>query len=92
MKRTITLLILLILLLWGGSALAMSSPNYQLDWFTPMTGGGGGPASSTQYTVNLTVGPAVVGVSAREHCGSGLGYWFGILSDIYQNFLALVMN
>ena len=92
MKRTITLLILLILLLWGGRALAMSSPNYQLAWFTPVTGGGGGPASSAQYAVNFTVGQTVVGASASENYGSGLGYWYGLLSEIFHNFLTLVMK
>jgi hypothetical protein len=92
MKRSTTLLILLILLLGAGSALAMSSPNYRLDWFTPMTGGGGGPASSASYAANFTVGQTVVGTSASEHYGSGLGYWYGVLSDIFHNFLTLVMR
>jgi hypothetical protein len=26
------------------TVLALSSDNYRLDWFTPLTGGGGGPA------------------------------------------------
>jgi hypothetical protein len=90
MKRTITLLILIILLLWAGSALAMSSTNYRLDWFTPMAGGGGGPASSTNYAATFTVGQTVVGASTSEHYGSGLGYWYGLLSSIIRNFLPLV--
>jgi len=90
MKRTATLLILIILLLWVGSALAMSSTNFRLDWYTPMTGGGGGPASSTNYAANFTVGQTVVGASTSEHYGSGLGYWYGLLSSIIKNFLPLV--
>ena len=90
MKRTTTLLILFLLLLWASSALAMSSPNYRLDWFTPMTGGGGGVASSAHYAVNFTVGQTVVGASTSEHYGSGLGYWYGLLTDILRNFLPLV--
>ena len=92
MKRTATLLILIVLLLWAGSALAMSSSNYRLDWSTPMTGSGGGPANSAQYTANFTVGQAVIGHSSSEHYGSGLGYWYGLLSDIFHNFMALVMK
>jgi hypothetical protein len=92
MKRSITFLILIVLLLWAGSALAMSSTNYRLDWFTPMTGGGGGPASSTFYSANLTVGQTVIGASASEHYGSGLGYWYGLLSNIFHNFLTLLMK
>jgi len=90
MKRTATLLIFIVLILWAGTALAMSSPNYRLDWFTPMTGGGGGPASSTQYAANFTVGQTVVGVSASEHYTSGLGYWYGLITTVIKNFLPLV--
>ena len=90
MKRTTTLLILFLLLLWASSALAMSSPNYRLDWFTPMTGGGGGAASSAHYAVNVTVGQTVVGASTSEHYSSGLGYWYGLLVNILRNFLPLV--
>ena len=92
MKRSTTILILIILLLWTGSALAMSSTNFRLDWFTPMTGGGGGPASSTHYAANFTVGQTTIGPSASEHYGSGLGYWYRLLSEIFHNFLTLVMK
>jgi hypothetical protein len=57
-----------------------------------MTGGGGGPASSTFYSANLTVGQTVIGASASEHYGSGLGYWYGLLSNIFHNFLTLLMK
>jgi hypothetical protein len=92
MKWITTLLILIILLLWAGSALAMSSTNYRLDWFTPMTGGGGGLASSAHYTANLTVGQTVVGASISEHYGSGQGYWYGLLSEFIRNFLPQVLR
>jgi hypothetical protein len=86
------LLLLVAMLMMAGTSLAMSSTNYWLDWFTPMTGGGGGPTSSTNYAANFTVGQTVVGASTSEHYGSGLGYWYGLLSDIFHNFLALVMK
>jgi hypothetical protein len=86
------LLLLVAMLLMASTSLAISSPNFHLDWFTPMTGGGGGPASSTQYAINFTVGQTVVGASASEHYGSGLGYWYGLLSYIIHNFLPLVMK
>jgi hypothetical protein len=92
MKRIMILLLLVAMLMMAGTSLAMSSTNYWLDWFTPMTGGGGGPASSTNYAANFTVGQTVVGASTSEHYGSGLGYWYGLLSDIFHNFLALVMK
>lgn len=91
MKRTTTLLILIlflvILLLWTSSALAMSSPNFRLDWFTPLTSGGGGQISSAHFAANFTVGQTVVGASASEHYNSNVGYWFGLLSSIIHNFL-----
>lgn len=92
MKRTTTLLVLIILLVWVGNALAMSSTDYRLDWFTPMTGSGGGPAISTNYAANFTVGQTVIGASASEHYGSGLGYWYGFLSSMIRNFLPLVIR
>jgi hypothetical protein len=87
MKRLTIFLILIALLVLAGSALAMSSPNFRLDWFTPMTGGGGGPVSSANYAANFTVGQTVIGASASEHFGAGLGYWYGFLSSMIQNFL-----
>jgi len=92
MKRiTILLAVIALLLLVAGSALAMSSTNYRMDWFIPMTGGGG-TSSSAEYAANFTVGQTVVGASASDHFGSGLGYWYGLLSDLISNFLALVMK
>jgi len=92
MKRTTILLVAIILLLMAGSALAMSSSNFRLDWFTPMTGAGGGLASSANYAVNFTVGQTVVGASASEHFGSGLGYCVGLLTELIRNFLPLVLK
>jgi hypothetical protein len=62
----------------GSNANAMSSANYRLDWFTPLTGGAGGVASSTNYAVNLTVGQTVIGSSSSTNYGIGLGYWYGV--------------
>ena len=95
MKRPATFLILIILLLWVGSALAMSSTHYALEWLTPLTGGGGGPAGSANYAASFTVGQTVIAASASEHFGSGLGYWYGFLSSIprnFRNFLPLVQR
>jgi hypothetical protein len=92
MKRKIILLTLVALLLFAGSALAIFSDNYRLDWLTPLTGGGGGPASSEHYAVNFTVGQTVIGASTSENYGAGLGYWYGLLSYIFRNLLPLVMK
>jgi hypothetical protein len=67
----------MLLLLMTGNAGAMFSDNYRLDWFTPMTGGGGGPTGSTNYAVNLTVGQAVIGACSSDNNGASLGYWSG---------------
>ena len=73
----ILLLLAALLLVMAGSAGAMSSANYRLDWFTPLTGGGGGPAGSANYGVDLTVGQTVIGESSSANFRVGLGYWYG---------------
>ena len=90
MKRITFLLALIILSLLAGSVLAMSSDNYRLDWFTPLTGGGGGPNSSAHYAVNVTVGQSVIGASASANYRVGLGYWYGIGG--YRIYLPLVVR
>lgn len=57
---------------------AMSSANYRIDWFTPLTSGGGGPASSAHYAANLTIGQTVVGQADSANYQAGLGYWYGM--------------
>ena len=81
MKRALVLMVILIVLcaLWlAHSAWAMSSANYRLDWFTPLTGGGGGAANSTHYAVGLTVGQTASGASTSAAYKVGLGYWYGV--------------
>lgn len=68
---------LVALLLLAGAALAMSSANYRLEWFTPLTGGGGGPAGSAQYAGNFTVGQSAIGTAASTNYRGCLGYWCG---------------
>lgn len=85
------LLALTAILLLAGSALAMSSTNYRLDWFTPMTGGGGAPASSASYAVNFTVGQTAIGASSSANYGVGLGYWYGAAAQ-FRIFLPVVLK
>jgi hypothetical protein len=85
------LLALAALLLLAGVALAMDSDNYRLDWFTPLTGGGGGPATSDHYAVNLTVGQSAIGTSDGTHYGSCLGYWCGTAVE-HRVYLPLVLR
>ena len=79
------------LLLLGGNALAMSSANYALDWFVPLTGAGGGPISSANYAVDFTVGQVVVGAASSANYAAGLGYWYGV-GENYQIFLPLALR
>jgi hypothetical protein len=78
-------------LLLAGAALAMESDNYQLDWFTPLTSGGGGLATSTNYVVNLTVGQSAVGASSSTSYGGCLGYWCGTAA-VHRVYLPLILR
>ena len=92
-KRTLIVIagILICGLLVSAVALAMSSNNYRLDWFTPATSGGGGAADSTNYAINLTVGQSAIGQSSSTNYGGCLGYWCGL--DVGCSvYLPLVMR
>ena len=68
------LAVALLVLLLAGNVLAMSSSGYALDWYVPVTDGGGGEASSANYAVNFTVGQSVIGPSSSASYSSTLGY------------------
>ncbi len=91
-KRTLIVIagVLLGSLLLSGVALAMSSANYRLDWLVPLTGGGGGPAGSANYAVNLTVGQSAIGAAQSTNYKGCLGYWCGIAQ--YRVYLPLVLR
>lgn len=89
-KLVATVSVLFVLCLLAGSALAMTSTNYRLDWFTPLTGGGGA-ANSTNYAVNLTVGQAAIGGSSSTNYSVGLGYWYGVEQQ-FQVYLPIVIK
>ena len=92
MRRRVTVLLALTaILLLAGSALAMSSTSYRLDWFTPMTGGGGAPASSASYAVNFTVGQTAIGVASSSSYRACLGYWCGAVGQ-WRVYLPLVLR
>ncbi len=90
MKRAAILAMLVILLLLAGRALAMSSANYRLDWFVPLTGGGGGPAGSANYAINLTVGQSAIGASNSTNYGACLGYWCA--TGQYRIYLPVILR
>lgn len=91
MRRIILLLSLAALLLLTNSALAMFSTSYHLDWFTPMTTGGGGPASSTNYAVNVSIGQTAISASGSADYVIGLGYWYGAAAQ-YHIYLPLILR
>jgi hypothetical protein len=91
MKRIATLLLLSTLLVSVSSALAMSSTHYRLDWFTPLTSGGGGGMASASYAANLTVGQTAIGETSSASFGTGLGFWYGML-DWFKVYLPLVLR
>ena len=90
-KRLAIMLVVLVLLLLAGGALAMSSPNYSIEWMVPLTGGGGGEASSANYKVNLTIGQSTIGEASSANYGACIGYWCGVEST-YQIFLPLTLK
>lgn len=93
MRRTALFLALAaVLLLLAGHALAMSSAHYRLDWFTPLTGGGGGRVSSTHYAVNFTIGQSAIGAGLISTNYRGcLGYWCGARGE-HSLFLPLTLR
>ena len=90
MKRITLFLILVLLFILAGSALAMESTNYRLDWFTPLTGSGGN-SNSTNYAVNFTVGQSAIGVGSSTNYDGCLGFWCGIEGE-HEIYLPLVLR
>ena len=84
-------ILLLLFALVGSVALAMSSDNYRLDWFTPLTGSGGGAASSTNYAVEFTVGQVGPGTFGSANYDACLGYWCGAEVE-YSIYLPLILK
>ena len=91
MKQKVILLAVVVSLVLAGSVLAMSSTNYELDWFTPLTSGGGGAAGSTNYAIDLTVGQAAIGASSSANYAAGLGYWYGV-GQQFMAYLPIVVK
>ena len=83
------LILLLACFLFANSVWAMSSPNYEIDWMVPLSGGGG-PASSTNYAVHLTIGQSAIGASESTSFQSGLGFWNGIRDAVWELFMPLI--
>jgi hypothetical protein len=91
MKRITLLIVLIALVLLAGSAHAMESASYRLDWFTPLIGGGGGAASSASYAINLTIGQTAIGTQTSAGYEGCLGYWCGTEVE-HAIYLPLVLR
>jgi hypothetical protein len=82
MKPRMIPAILLFLLLLAPDAYSMSSTGYRLDWFAPLTTGGGGASGSPSYAVNVTVGQSVIGATSSTGYKISLGYWVQQLGSL----------
>ncbi|OGO47990.1 MAG: hypothetical protein A2Z30_02590 [Chloroflexi bacterium RBG_16_64_43] len=91
MKHAALLMVVAILLLTISSAVAMSSANYRLDWFTPLNTGAGGGMASASYAASITVGQTAIGEASSPSYGTGLGFWYGLL-DWFKVHLPLVLR
>jgi hypothetical protein len=90
MRRKIVLILVLIAcLLLTHSAMAISSPNYVIDWMVPLSGGGG-RASSATYAAHLTTGQTAIGTSGSASFRAGVGFWHGIRQTLWELFFPLV--
>lgn len=76
-KPIFVLLALFVLLVMVQSVFAMSSANYQLNWYVPMTGIGGPHMTSANYAVDMTAGQSAVNVSSSANYDVRMGYWAG---------------
>jgi hypothetical protein len=48
---------------------------YEIPWQS--VNGGGAPSSSTNYSVNASVGQSAIGYSTSTNYEAGIGYWYG---------------
>jgi hypothetical protein len=79
-RRHITLLLTaLISLILVTTALAMSSANFNVDWYVLLNGGGRSELESTNYAADLTYGQTAIRAGASDNYRAGLGYWHGII-------------
>lgn len=76
-------------LLLAETVSGMSSTNYLLEWFTPLSGSGG-VMSSANYQVDFTLGQTVSVNSIPSTQRMCLGYWCGAID--WRIFLPLILR
>jgi hypothetical protein len=89
-KRWIIPLGLILLFVVGvaGTALASSSGDYALDWYT--IDGGGGTSTGGDYSLSGTIGQPDAGThTGGEYALTG-GFWNRFVAVIYDLFLPLI--
>jgi len=79
----IRIAVLLCVLVLGLTVLAMTSTNYRLDWFVPLSGVGGARVTSASYAANLTIGQTVIGGESSANYKAQFGYWSGLPGEYY---------
>ena len=92
MKKKAALLLLTLAILstiLTQSVSAMSSTNYSLEWFTPLTTGAGGKSASTNYIMDLTIGQSAIGSASSTNYRVGLGYWGALVELLRLWFINL---
>ncbi len=52
-----------------------SAASYEIPWSS--INGGGTPSSSTNYSVNASVGQSAIGFATSTNYQAGIGYWYG---------------
>lgn len=92
MKRNwlIAIAVLALVLVVAQVAQAMSSANYRLDWFAPLTASGGASASAN-YGLKISIGQTVSQPSASSNYKAQMGYWAGAI-DPYAIQLPLILK
>ena len=88
-SRLLILVLLVIMLVLTQSVSAMSSDNYALDWYTPLSSGGGGKSESTNYVMEFTIGQSAIGSSSSTNYRTGLGYWGAMVELLRLWFINL---
>ena len=88
-KLAVVSLLVLLVVVIGGQALAQTSPSYNLEWH--VIGGGGQPVTSAHYAINSTAGQGAASppYSARVSYVVSGGYWF---TPVYAIYLPVVLK
>jgi hypothetical protein len=93
MKKNKTLLLILAISLVAGFVLGAgvyALGTTGIDWW--VMGGGGGPASGGEVSLNSTFGQPVTGSSSAGEVTLQSGYWAGLVKEIFTIALPLVIR